>query len=93
LDLSNDEGLELSNLRTVSIGPDPILGSMIRNARELNGISQGELARIIGASWSLLSYIEKGARSVSERHFQLIEDAVGPLQYGRELVFSAKRGA
>jgi transcriptional regulator with XRE-family HTH domain len=54
-----------------------ILGAIIRETRELQGLSQGELADSIGITASVVSRIENGKGALSTDHLRGIARALG----------------
>ncbi len=53
------------------------LGNLIREARELRGLSQSEFAKMIGTSQSAVARMEQGGQNLSMAILEKISDALG----------------
>lgn len=84
---SYDEAVVITKLIQVALGPSPPLTddepdngqvSAIRALRKERGLTQAELAAIVGTSKAMISHIENGARrlkpSLESRIFSALQD-------------------
>ena len=66
---------------TVTPSPVPsdqaLFGSMIREARERRGITQLELARLVGRSRSFIALVEQGRRRASDEDVRKLREVLG----------------
>lgn len=53
------------------------IGERIRAARKAKGLSQGELARLVGCSDCLISHIERGYSGLPRERREAFADALG----------------